>query len=66
MVIKECNDPTIPEGKSKTYGVFKDINDDEPICLISLNSKDDKNLNLDQDELVIWTPEEGTEYSRFI
>ena len=66
MFLRQCNDPSIPEGPSTTYGLFLNIMDEEPQVYISLNSKEDSNLDLVHNELNIWTEDEGLLYNKYI
>lgn len=57
--IEEIQDPSIPEMKSKTYGVIQE-GEDEPAICFSINLKEDFPDQEFEVELVIWTPEEGS------
>ena len=62
LFLREVKDPSIPEGPSITYGVFTNNLDLETDLYISLNSKDDENLDLEVDELNVWNTEDGALY----
>ena len=62
LYLRKITDPSIPEGKSTTYGVFVNNMQEEPEIFISLNSKDDENLDLETNELNVWNPEDGALY----
>lgn len=59
MKLTKMQDPSISEGRSQTFGVFMNELSIEPEYYISLNSSLDDNLGIDDNELVIWTPEDG-------
>ena len=66
LFLRVINFPIIPKGPSTTYGVFKNILQEEPTIYISLNSKNDCNLDLKIDELNIWTEDEGSLFDKEI
>ena len=59
--IEEIQDPSIPEMKSKTYGIIRE-GEEEPNVYISINFQEDFPDQEYKVELAVWTPEDGTLY----
>jgi hypothetical protein len=62
LYLRKVSDPSIPEGKSTTYGVFINNLQEEAEIFISLNSKEDLDLGLETNELNVWNTEDGSLY----